>query len=254
MKYLLWPAVVALVLGNLGYARAQGELVVVAPGIGRAALEQLITGFERKTGYKVTVIFGNGVETNQKAARGEAFDVAVVQSPYPVVLASGNITGDKGTLLAKVPLAVAVRHGALKPDISTREAVKRMLLAAKSISGPDPSGGSATGVSGNEVLKKLGIAEQIQPKLKPYQGGSGGAVALVAKGEAEISLAFLTEMTNPGIDVVGPLPREISTYPALVGFVSSHTKDPKAANTLLDYLSTPEAAAVYKAQGMEPGP
>jgi molybdate transport system substrate-binding protein len=78
-------------------------------------------------------------------------------------------------------------------------------------------------------------------------------MALVAKGEAEIGLTFLSEMKEPGIDVVGPLPREISTPTSLVGFVSSHAKDPAAAKALMDYLSSPDAAAVYKAQGMQPG-
>ena len=76
---------------------------------------------------------------------------------------------------------------------------------------------------------------------------------LVANGEVEIGLTYLSEMTEPGIDVIGPLPREISTPTALVGFVSSHAKDPAAAKALLNYLSSPEAAAVYKAQGMKPG-
>jgi molybdate transport system substrate-binding protein len=78
-------------------------------------------------------------------------------------------------------------------------------------------------------------------------------MALVAKGEAEIGLTFLSEMKEPGIDVVGPLPRGISTPTSLVGFVSSHAKDPAAAKALMDYLSSPDAAAVYKAQGMQPG-
>ena len=76
---------------------------------------------------------------------------------------------------------------------------------------------------------------------------------MAASGEVEIGLTFLSEMNEPGIDIVGPLPKSISTPTVLVGFVSAHAKDPKAAQSLLDYLSSPEAAAVYKAQGMQPG-
>jgi molybdate transport system substrate-binding protein len=254
MKYLLWSAVVALVLGNLGTARAQGQLVVIAAGGGRGALEQLIAGFESKSGYKVTATFGSGPGTNQKVAGGEPFDVAVVQSPYPDVLASGNVTTGAGTPLANFALAVGVRQGAPKPDISTPEAVKRMLLAAPSVACADASTGSAAGVSCNELLKKLGITQQVQPKVKIAQGGGVGAMALVAKGDAEVGLAFVTEMKSSGIDIVGALSREISPPPVLVGFVSSHTKNPAAAKALLEYLSAPEAAAVYKSQGMQPGP
>jgi molybdate transport system substrate-binding protein len=92
----------------------------------------------------------------------------------------------------------------------------------------------------------------MQPKIKRAQGGAG-AMALLAKGEVDIGLTFLSEMNEPGIDVVGPLPREISTPTMLVGFVSSHAKDPAAAKALLDYLSSSDAAAVYTARGMQPG-
>ena len=76
---------------------------------------------------------------------------------------------------------------------------------------------------------------------------------LTAKGEVEIGLTFLSEMEDPGIDVVGPLPKEISTPTVLVGFISSHAKDPAAAKGLLQFLSSPEAAGVYKEQHMKPG-
>jgi molybdate transport system substrate-binding protein len=76
---------------------------------------------------------------------------------------------------------------------------------------------------------------------------------MVAKGEAEIGLTFLSEMETPGIEPVGPLPKDIAPPTSLVGFVSTHAKDPKAAKALLDYLSSPEAAAAYKAQHMQPG-
>jgi molybdate transport system substrate-binding protein len=252
MKYLLSSAVVVLALGNSYSTRAQSEVTLVAPGGIRAAIEQIIPDFERKTGDQVKATFGSGGGTKQQVVRGEAFDVPIVQPPYADVLASGNVVASSATPLASVAVGVAVRQGTPKPDISTPEAVRRMLLAAKSISYPDGAGGAAAGVSFDETLKKLGIAEQMQPKIKRAQGGAG-AMALVAKGEVDIGLTFLSEMKEPGIDVVGPLPREVSTPTALVGFVSSHAKDPAAAKALLDYLSSPDAAAVYKAQGMQPG-
>ena len=176
----------------------------------------------------------------------------IVQPPYQEVLASGHVVSDTATPLATVAVGVAVRKGAPKPDISTPEAVKRMLLAAKTISYPDPVGGPAAGVSFVETLKKLGITEQVQAKTKLARGGRR-VIELVAKGEVEIGLTFLSEIRNPGVDVVGALPREISTPTGLVGFVSSHAKDPAAVKVLLEYLSSPDAAAVYKVHSMEPG-
>jgi len=227
------------------------EVTLVGPGGIKAAAEQLIAEFEKKSGSKVKATFGSGLGTKKQVAQGEAFDVPIIQPPYPEVIASGNVVASSATTLATVSVGVAVRKGAPKPDISTPEAVKRTLLAAKSIAYPNPSGGAAAGVSFDETLKKLGIAVQVESKLKRAQGGAG-AMAMDAKGEAEIGLTFLSEMEDTGIDVVGPLPLEVSTPTTLVGFISSHAKDPAAAKALLDFLSSPAAAAVYKAQGMQP--
>jgi molybdate transport system substrate-binding protein len=107
-------------------------------------------------------------------------------------------------------------------------------------------------VSFEETLRKLGIADQMQPRLVRVQGGANAMVVL-ANGEVDIGLTFLSEIHNPGVDIVGPLPREISTPTALVGFVSTHAKAPAAARALLTYLSSPEVADVYKSLGMVPG-
>jgi len=228
------------------------EVTLIAPGGIRAAVEQLIPGFEQKTGNKVKATFGSGLGTKKQVANGEPFDVPIVQPPYPEVIASGNVVASSAKTLASVAVGVAVKKGSPKPNIATPDAVKKALLGAKSVSYPDAAGGAAAGVSFVETLKKLGIADQMEPRLKRAQGGAA-AMAMVAKGEAEIGLTFLSEMEEPGLDVVGPLPLEISTPTSLVGFVSSHAKDPAAARELLDYLSSPAAAAVYKAQKMQPG-
>jgi molybdate transport system substrate-binding protein len=253
MKYFLSSAtLVALLVGNPSAVRAQTEVTLIAPGGVRTAIEQLIPGFEQKTGYKVKATFGSGGGTHKQVVAGEAFDVPIVQRPYQDVISSGNVVASSETPLANVSVGVAVKKGSPKPDISSPEAVKRMLLAAKSISYPNGAGGAAAGVSFDETLKKLGISDQMQPKIKRAQGGAG-AMVMAANGEVEVGLTFLSEMETPGIDVVGPLPREISTPTFLVGFVSSHAKDPAAAKALLAYLSSPAAAAVYKKQGMQPG-
>jgi molybdate transport system substrate-binding protein len=252
MKKVAIAFSLAISLGGSGNAQAQREVTLVAPGGIRAAIEQLTPGFERKTGIKLKATFGSGAGTKQQVVRGDPFDVPIVQPPYPEVLASGNVVASSATPLASVSVGVAVRKGAPKPDISSPEAFRRTLLAAKSISYPDPAGGAAAGVSFEESLKKLGIAEQLQPKLKRAQGGAA-AMTMAASGEAELGLTFLSEMNEPGLDIVGPLPREVSIPTSLVGFVSSRAKDPSAAKALLEYLSSSEAAVAYKANGMQPG-
>lgn len=244
-------AVFALVLFSAFTATAD-EITLIAPGGIRAPLEKLIPAFEQQTGHKVIATYGSGLGTKKRVIDGDPFDVPIVQPPLDVVVASGHVVAATETPLATVAVAVAVRKGAPKPDISTAEAVKRMLLAARAIAYPNAAAGAAAGVSFERTLEQLGIADAMKAKIKPAQGGAG-AMALLAKGDIDIGLTFLSEMTDPGIDIVGPLPRDISMPTGLVGFVSAHTRSADAAKALLAYLSSPQAAAIYRANGMEPG-
>jgi molybdate transport system substrate-binding protein len=128
-----------------------------------------------------------------------------------------------------------------------------MLLAAKAISYPDGAGGlgGAAGVSFDNTQKKLGIYDQMQPKVKRVQGVA--LLELLKRGDIDVAVSFASEVNDPGVDVVGTLPRDISTPTALVGFVSAHAKSPEAAKALLSYLSGPEGAMAYRTCAMTPG-
>jgi molybdate transport system substrate-binding protein len=251
MKHLLSSAVIALVLFCPARARAD-EVTLVAPGGMRCPLDRMTPDFERKTGHKIKATIGAGGATHQQVVRGEPFDVPIVQPPYLDVLASGNVVANSETPLATVAVVVVVRKGVPRPDVSTPDAVKRMLLAAKAISYPDGAGGrgGAAGVSFDETQKKLGIFEQLQPKIKRVQGVS--LMQLLTRGDIDVAVTFASEISDPGVAVAGPLPRAISTPTALVGFISSHAKAADAARALLSYLSSSEAAAAYKACEMQP--
>ena len=251
MKRMQTAALVVVLISST--AVQADEITLVAPGGIRAAIVKLIPEFEKKTGHKVVATFGSGLGTKRQVAAGEPFDVPVVQPPYPDVLASGHVVANTATPLATVAVGVAVRSGERKPDLSTPDAVKRMLLAARAIAYPNGASGAAAGVSFDETLARLGIADQMKPKITLAQGGAG-AMAALAKGEVDIGLTFISEIiTEPGVELVGPLPREISTPTALVGFLSAHARAPEAAKALLAFLSSPDAAAVYRASGMQPG-
>ena len=250
MENLVRVAVLMAVAGNLAMAQ-QSTITVIAPGGARAMLERMGPEFERATGNRIQATIGSGLGTKQDVAKGEVYDVAILQPPYPEVLASGNVVADSATPLASVAVGVAVKKGGVRPDISTPEAVKRTLLGAKSIAYPDPTGGAAAGVSFDATLRKLGIWEAVQPKLRRAQGGAG-AMAMTARGEAEIGLTFLTEMQEPGVEVVGALPVEISTPTRLVGLIGTRAKDRTAAKALLEFLASPGAAKVYRGLRMQP--
>jgi molybdate transport system substrate-binding protein len=250
-KSLIHSIAVAALLCAANCASA-AEVTLIAPGGIRAAIDQMIPAFERQTGHKVKATYGSGGGTKNQVIKGEAFDVPVVQPPVADVIASGHVVAASETPLAIVAVGVAVRTGAPKPDISSADAVKRLLLGAKAVAYPDAARGAAAGVSFDATLQKLGIADAMKPKIKIAQGGAG-AMAMLAKGEVDYGITFVSEIiTEPGVEAVGALPRDISTPTALVGFLGAHSKEP-AAKALLAYLSGPEAAKVYTERGMQPG-
>ena len=253
MKYLLLFAVVALILFSPNVMRAQ-EVTLIAPGGMRCPMDKVAQDFEKATGHAVKVTLGSGGGTHKQVVAGEPFDVPVVQPPYQDVINSGNVIATTETPLATVPMMVVVKKGNPRPDISTPDAVKKALLAAKFISYPDGAGGAggAAGVSFDATQKQLGIYDEMKPKIKRIQGVS--LMKLVTNGDIDMAITFASEIgNNPDVDVVGQLPKSISTPTELVGFVSAHAISPDTAKALLKYLSGPEAAVAYMACGMTPG-
>ena len=252
MKYLL-SSTIAVLSVVTSYVAAADEFTLIAPGGMRCAVDRIAPEFERKTGHKLTATIGSGGATHQRVVQGDVFDVPIVQPPYQDVIASGHVIASTETPLAKVPMVIVVKRGAPRPDISTPDAVKRLLLGAKFISFPDGAGGrgGAAGVSFDATQKQLGIYDQLQPKIKRIQGVS--LMQLVTRGEIDFAVTFSSEVNDPGVEMVGQLPREISTPTGLVGFISTHAKAPEAARALLSYLSSADGAAAYKACGMQPG-
>lgn len=257
--------VIMLVLGGWTSARAQGEITLLAVGPMRAPTAKIVTNFEAKTGQKVKVTYGNGAETRRTVAKGQGLDVSLIIAPFPGAIASGTIVPGSATLVASILTAVGVPKGRPKPDISTPAAVKKALLAAKSIGYEDPDF-TVAGQGPWETLNKLGIADQVatksQVELGPgAQGISPSATNNAIKtstrlknGDIDIGLLMLSDMLpeKDQYDIVGVLPRTVSTPVPVVGYVSTHASDPAAAKVLLEYLASPEAAAIWKEAGYEP--
>jgi molybdate transport system substrate-binding protein len=255
----------ALVFGGWGSARAQGEITLLAIGPMRAPTQKIVENFEAKTGYKVKVTYGNGVETRQMVAKGQPLDVSLLTAPFPGAIASGTIDPSSATTVASVLTAVAVPKGRPKPDISTPAAVKKALLAAKSIGYEDPDF-TAAGEGPWEALNKLGIADQVAAKSQVELGPAARGISPTATnnatktskrledGDIDIGMLMLSDMLpeKDKYDIVGVLPRKICTPVPVVGFISTHASDPAAAKVLLQYLASPEAAAIWKEAGYEP--
>ena len=224
---------------------------MIAPRGIRGAVEQLLPAFERRTGQKVHAEFTSGGEVTARVLRGDPFDLVILHPPYPRETASGNIQADSARMLASAALGIAVRMGAPLPDIHTVDALRRTLLSVASIACPDGARGATAGPIFDEVLRRLGLTAQIKPKIRLAASGDA-AMEMVAKGEAEIGLTYLSEMSQSGITPVGAVPRELAEPAPYAGVLATRTTQPAAARALLDHLTSPEAAAVYTEHKMQP--
>jgi molybdate transport system substrate-binding protein len=238
-------AVIALAFGVSTGARAQSEITLLSPNPIKETVDRLVADFQAKTGTKVKITYGSGVSTRKTVAEGGAQDVTLLFAPFDDAIKTGNVVRSSATVVATLRLAIAVKKGAPKPDISTAAAVKKTLLNAKSIISVDPEQGSVGGAV-LLALNKMGISDQLKSKIKWVPGG-GEVQTSVAKGETEIAFGpYLSDMRNPGLDIVGALPPGASTPIDITGFVSTTAKDPKAARALLAYLKSREAAPVWE--------
>ena len=265
LKMLSVLFAVAVVFGCRVSVFAQSEITLLAPTIARKPIDTIVANFESKTKNKVNVTYVNGTATRQTVAKGQAKDVSVIIGPFPGAIASGTIIPSSATPIANFVTGVAVPKGKPKPDISTPAALKKALLAAKSIGYEDPDF-TVAGQCPWEALNKLGIADQVATKSKVMLGPGGQGVSPSAtanatttyqrleSGDIDIGLLLLSdELPNKDkFDVVGVLPRKVCSPTPMVGFISTHASDPAAAKSLLQFLAAPEAQAIFKEAGLEP--
>ena len=247
--FVVLVAALGLIVGIAFTASAQAQLTLLSPNPIEATINKLTADFEKKAGIHVVVTYGTGVSTRKDVAAGKALDVSLMFSPFPEALKTGNIIPSSATVIARMRLAIAVKKGAPKPDISTPDAVRRTLLNAKSIVSVDPEQGSV-GTAVLLALNKLGITEQLKPRIKWVP--TGGVVQdSVAKGESELAFGpYLSDMRNPGLDIVGALSPDAAPPIDVTGFISTTTKNAEAGRALLAYLSSPEVSPVYRAAKM----
>jgi molybdate transport system substrate-binding protein len=232
-----------------GLANA-AEVRVLSTQATEEAYRELVPQFEKASGHKVTTVFTGTLDANKRLAAGETYDVLIMSAPsIEEHTKGGKVVAGSRADLAKSGVGIAVKTGAPKPDISSTDALKKTLLAAKSI-------GYSTGPSGNYVVtmfQKMGIADELKGKLK--QTPTGVFVgSIIASGEAELSFQQVSELSHfPGLDYVGPLPADLQFITVFSGGVMSGAKESEAAKALIRFLTAPEAASAYKKRGMEPG-
>ena len=239
----------------LGIKAEAAELKVLSAFGMQSVMEDLGPKFERATGHKLAISFATGGATVKRAQDGESADVVIaLRQGIDSLVKNSKAAADNVTVVAHSGIVVAVRKGAPKPDISSPDALKRMLLAAKSISYVDPASGGASGIHFAKVLDRLGIANEMKSKtVFPNPKTPGEVGVLVANGEAEIGVHVIQELIPvAGIDLVGPLPGDLQNTIVFSAAIITGAKDPAAAKALVDFLRTPDSAKVIKAKGMDP--
>ena len=225
------------------------EIKVLASGATKEVIDEVLPQFEKSSGHKVVIAFTGTANIKKRIAAGEIYDLVIVGGPViDAFVQQAKIRPGSRTDLMKSGVGVAVRAGAAKPDIGSSEALKKTLLAAKSI-------GYSSGPSGDYVMslvERMGITDQIKPKLKQVPSGMRIGTILES-GEAEIGFQQISELIHAkGIDYVGPLPCDVQKITVFSAGVHTGAQRPDAAKALVNLLTAPETAAVIKNHGMEP--
>jgi molybdate transport system substrate-binding protein len=219
----------------------------------QAALEELAPKFEKASGHKLNITWATAAVLVKRLQAGETADLLVLtKQGLDTMVKENKATAGADAVFASSGMAMVVKKGAPKPDISTAEAFKHALLKAKTISYSNPEHGGASGVYLAKLIERMGIADQLKAKTH-YPPPSGNAGNLVVSGEAELAVQQEPEvMSVAGVDMVGPLPAELNNITTYAAGPGAGTTQAEAANALIKFLHTPEAAAVFKARGLKP--
>jgi len=235
----------------IGTATAHAaEIKVIAAAAVKDIVLDLIPAFEKSSGHKVTTIWAGTEAITKRISGGEMVDIVLIAAPnIDKLISEGRLVAGSRADVAKSGIGVAVRAGLPKPDISSGEAVKKAVLAAKSVaysSGP-------SGFYLADLFKKMGIADQIKDKVK--QTPSGVQVGeVVARGEADLGFQQVSELLHlKGIHYLGPLPADIQHITVFSAGLHTAATAPDAAKQLVKFLTAPEAGAIIRKTGMEPG-
>jgi molybdate transport system substrate-binding protein len=252
MRMTVLSAAILLMAAGAPRGAAAAEIKVLTAGAFKQVLLMLVPDFEKQTGHKVIVQNDTVGALAKRIEGGEVFDLAVLTPAAVNDLSSkGKFVAGSRTNLGRVGVGVVVKEGAPKPDISSVEAFKKALLAAKSVAYIDPAAGGSSGIYVAGLLDRLGVAAEVKPKAKLIPGGA--VAEHIARGEAELGIHQISEILPvKGVTLVGPLPADIQNYTVYAAGLGAHGKESEAAKALLKTLSGPAAADVLKSKGMEP--
>jgi len=237
----------SLLLPNISQA---SEIKLLASVAMKDAYLELIPQFEKATGHKVTAAWSSTPDVQKRIAAGEAADLIILgDSGTEELIKQGKLVASSRVNFAKAGIGVAVRAGTPRPDISSADAVKRSVLAAKSVA----YSAGASGIYLVSMFQKLGVSDQIKSKTAAVKPGEPVG-EVVARGDAEIGFHQVSELIPvKGIEILGSLPAEIQNITVYSGGIHSATREADAATALVKFLTAPAASRIIKKHGLEPG-
>jgi len=241
----------ALFCITAGSTARAAEIKLLSASALHPAIDALIPDFEKSSGHKVTVAYGTAGAVADRVQKGDSADIVLSSVPMIDRLqAQGKIVAADRAIIAKVGVGAFMRKGAAKPDISSADAFKRAMLAARSIAYPDPAGGGASGIYVASLLERLGIAAEMKTKTKLATLAT--LYASVASGEVEIGFNQVSEiLAQPTVELVGPLPAAIQNYTQFAPGIVTGSSQADAGRALVTFLYSPVAKTVLKAKGFE---
>ncbi len=246
---LVTAVAVAAGLGMSAPALAQHLKVMTGAGM-TASVRQVAAAFQKQTGTKVVVVSDTTGGVQKRLEGGEKADLVLATSAAMETLVREKLVAPERTDIAKVMAGLAVKKGAVEPDISTTPAVRQTLLTAKSVAYVDPAAGGIAGPYFLGLLRQMGITDQVNAKAVLRKTG-GDVAAAVAVGEAEIGVTLASELLpNPGVMLVGALPSDIQMDTVYTAALGSSAANPAAAEKFLAELRGPGGQIAIRESGL----
>lgn len=254
MRRCLLAIAIAIAIAAPLQANAADIKVLCVGGV-QPAISILVPLFERASGHKVSVTYvsPSGALRDRVLTEPDV-DVAFITSAVIAdVEKAGKIVPGSRVAIARTPIAVGIRAGAAKPDLSTTDAVKRAVLAAKTIALSDPKANSIRGTYFIEMADRFGFGSELRSRMKLIQGGGVAVATSVANGEADMTVTLMSEILSvPGVDVAGPLPAEMQSIATTFAVLVAGGKEAEGGKALIAFLRTPAAINVFKSKGQDP--
>jgi molybdate transport system substrate-binding protein len=229
------------------------DLKVISAGAVRGLIAQIIDDYSGRTGQKFDFTIGTTGQLRTIIASGQPADLIICSAPLMAELEKvGKFTPGSRSDLGRVGIGVAVRDGAVVPDVATPEAFRAALVAARSIAFTNPAEGGTSGIYFTGLAERLGIADAVKAKAMLTKGGREAAVE-VAQGRAELAIVFISEaVAVKGVKLAGPLPAPLQDYSVYAAAIPASSTDPAAARAFVAALASAEMAERWRRNGFEP--